>query len=299
EEVRSTLLRLATMGPAIDGLTPEERGIRSLFGPDPAPEVFLEAADEKRIRCQRGLRERFGEGLHTAGRYFPAMERIFQEHDLPVELTRLPLIESCFDVRAYSKVGAAGIWQFMPKTGRLYKLRVTKHVDERRDPIASTRGAARFLDQLHDNLGTWPLAITAWNHGPAGMARAVREVGTEDIAAIVQEYQSRSFGFASRNFYAEFLAALDVERHATAYFPHHPVVQEPAASDQDQDEGEIVPAGIRQPAPAREAVAGPTRAKTHHGGRGKPRRVKVANARSGRAKTQPEHSGQVAKLPDA
>src|SRR5262249_29394253 len=129
EEVRSTLLRLATMGPAIDGLTPEERGIRSLFGPDPSPEAFLEAADEKRIRCQRGLRERFGEGLHTAGRYFPAMERIFQEHDLPVELTRLPLIESCFDVRAYSKVGAAGIWQFMPKTGRLYKLRVTKHVD--------------------------------------------------------------------------------------------------------------------------------------------------------------------------
>src|SRR6266566_1589570 len=149
--------------------------------------------------------------------FFPEMERIFREEGLPVELVRLPLIESCFDLRAYSKAGAAGVWQFMPKTGRLF-MRVDNLVDERRDPISSTRAAARFLTRVHDMLDTWPLTITAYNHGPDGVARAVSEVGTNDIATIVRDYHGKAFGFASRNFYVEFLAALDVERDFRTYF---------------------------------------------------------------------------------
>jgi membrane-bound lytic murein transglycosylase D len=220
--LRTILRRLQAAGDNPEGLSAEERRVWMLFRDDPAPDRFLAAAAEDRLRSQRGLRERFAAGLRTGRQLFPEMERIFRARGLPPELTRLPLIESCFDLHAYSKVGAAGIWQFMPATARHYDMRVGPRIDERRDPIASTRAAARFLDALHDALGTWPLAITAWNHGPEGVARAVRLVGTRDIGTIVRQYHGSGFGFASRNFYAEFLAALDVERHARAYFPDLP-----------------------------------------------------------------------------
>jgi membrane-bound lytic murein transglycosylase D len=221
ERLRATLLRLHALGPEPQGLSADERAVYDVFGNDLAPDRFLAAADEKRLRSQRGLRERFGEGLRVSRRYLPEMERIFRHEGLPLELTRLPLIESCFNLRAYSKVGAAGIWQFMPATGRRF-IRVDNLVDERRDPISSTRAAARFLQEMYDTLGAWPLAITAYNHGPAGLARAVDETGTTDIGRIVSEYRGKAFGFASRNFYAEFLAALDVERDHRTHFGELP-----------------------------------------------------------------------------
>jgi len=212
------LLRRMHEGVSPAALNPAERKIFDLVTTrDPRPDRFLIAADETRLRTQRGIRERFEEGYRRARRYFPEMERIFREEGVPVELTRLPLIESCFNIHAYSKVGAAGAWQFMPETGRLF-MQVNDLVDERRDPITSTRAAARFLADNYRRLGTWPLAVTAYNHGPGGMARAVRELGTRDIATIVHYYQGPAFGFASRNFYAELLAALDVDRDHEKYF---------------------------------------------------------------------------------
>jgi membrane-bound lytic murein transglycosylase D len=217
DRVRATLLRLHALGPHPEGLMAEERRIYDLFADDPAPDRFLLAADDKRLHSQRGLRERFADGIRISRRYLPEMERIFRDEGLPAELTRLPLIESCFNLNAYSKVGAAGIWQFMPATGRHF-MRVDNIVDERRDPISSTRGAAQFLARVHDMLDSWPLAITAYNHGPEGVARAVDEVGTTDIGRIVRDYHGKAFGFASRNFYAEFLAALEVERDREQHF---------------------------------------------------------------------------------
>ncbi len=217
DRVRAALLRLQVLGPNPESLTAEERAIYDLWADDASPDRFRAAADDKRLHSQRGLRERFAEGVRISRRYSPQMERIFREEGLPVELVRLPLIESCFNLQAYSKVGAAGIWQFMPKTGRHF-MRVDNLVDERRDPISSTRAAAQFLARVHDMLDTWPLAITAYNHGPQGMALAVAELGTTDIATIVRDYHGKAFGFASRNFYVEFLAALDVERDAETYF---------------------------------------------------------------------------------
>src|SRR5262245_42894584 len=227
ERVRRTLLRLHGLGPNPQGLDSEEEAVYALWADDRSPDRFLEAASEKRLRSQRGLRERFAEGLREARRWFPEMERTFREADLPIELTRLPLIESCFNVQAYSKAGAAGIWQFIPATGRRF-LRIDGLVDERRDPLASTRAAARYLAILYDELGSWPLAITSYNHGPVGISRAVEEVGSRDIATIVRRYDGNAFGFASRNFYAEFLAALDVEGDHTTYFgdmPASPPIQ--------------------------------------------------------------------------
>jgi membrane-bound lytic murein transglycosylase D len=212
--VRALLTRLQDGAPT-ESLTAEERRIRDFFKSDQSPTKYSDAID--RLRTQRGIREKFEEGYRHARRYFPEMERIFKDAGLPPELTRLPLIESCFNLHAYSKVGAAGIWQFMPSTGRLY-MNVDGLVDERKDPISATRAAAQFLTRNYELLGTWPLAITAYNHGPGGMNRAIRETGTDEIGYIVQNYRGPAFGFASRNFYAEFLAALDVDKHHETFF---------------------------------------------------------------------------------
>jgi membrane-bound lytic murein transglycosylase D len=217
ERIRNVLLRLDARQGNTVGLDDEERKVWELFDNDKDPRRFALAADPSRIHSQRGLRERFADGVRVSRRYLAEMEEVFRREGLPPELTRLPLVESCFDIEAYSKVGAAGIWQFMPSTGRNY-LSIGGVVDERRDPLRATRGAALHLKENYEVLGSWPLAITAYNHGRAGVARAVRETGSSDIGVIVKKYRGPLFGFASRNFYAEFLAALAVERDYKHYF---------------------------------------------------------------------------------
>jgi membrane-bound lytic murein transglycosylase D len=221
ERVRAVLLSFH------QGFSPrnaEEKRIFDLFRGDRSPHRFLQAAEKQRLRSQTGLRDRFAEGISVGHRYFRDMERIFAEEGVPLEITRLPLVESTFNLRAYSKVGAAGIWQFMPATARMFSLRIDDAVDERLDPLAATRAAARFLRQSYRSLGTWPLAIMAYNHGPGGIARAVRALGTTDESTIIRRYDGPAFKFASRNFYPEFLAALEVERNAIDYYgplPQH------------------------------------------------------------------------------
>jgi membrane-bound lytic murein transglycosylase D len=217
ERIRTLLLGLDARAGNDGGLTAEERRIWDLFAKDSSPNKFAAAADPSRIRAQRGLRERFAEGVRISRRYLAEMEEIFRGEGVPIELTRLPLVESCFNIEAYSKVGAAGIWQFMPSTGRGY-MRIGGVLDERRDPLRATRGAARHLRENYETLGSWPLAITAYNHGRAGVARAVSETGTTDIGTIAQRYRGPLFGFASRNFYAEFVAARAVEGAYEEYF---------------------------------------------------------------------------------
>ncbi len=216
-KIRAALHKLHRHGAKGRTLSPRERKIRALLKDVKERSKFRKAAAKGRLRAQSGIRERFQESLRLSGRYLPRMEKIFRQKGLPVVLTRLPLIESSFNINAYSKAGAAGIWQFMPATGRLF-LTINHVVDERLDPLIATRAAADLLKSNYDKLQTWPLAITAYNHGPAGMARAVRKVGTRDIVPIIRRYKSPTFGFASRNFYAELLAALEVEQNSAKYF---------------------------------------------------------------------------------
>ncbi len=216
-KVRAALRKLHKHGAKGRTLSTREKKIRALFRDVKERHKFRKAAAKGRLRAQSGIRERFHQSLRLSGRYLPRMEKIFRQKGLPVVLTRLPLIESSFNIEAYSKVGAAGIWQFMPATGRLF-LTINHVVDERLDPIIATRAAADLLKSNYDRLQTWPLAVTAYNHGPAGMARAVRKVGTRDIVPIIRRYKSRTFGFASRNFYAELLAAIEVEKNSAKYF---------------------------------------------------------------------------------
>ncbi len=186
----------------------------SKAGYEITPELCSRLAE--RIRFQRGIREKFREGVIRSGKYLTEIERIFANEGLPKELALLPHVESSFDYDARSKAGAAGIWQFVRGTGRLY-MKINRSVDERLDPIRSTEAAARLLKDNYDVLGSWPLAVVAYNHGRYGMLRAQQRHGS-DLAKIVQEYESRSFGFASRNFYPEFLAAVLVARNWEDYF---------------------------------------------------------------------------------
>lgn len=180
---------------------------------------YQKVVREGLVRGQTGIKERFADAIKRSGRYMPLLEKIFSEAGLPKELTRLPFVESSFDYKAYSSVGAAGIWQFMPRTGRVFGLRITSAVDERRDPVEAGKAAAKYLRQAYSELGTWPLALTSYNHGVYGVKRAVKRMGTSDINRIVEFHGKRQFGFASNNFYPEFLAALEVYEQHDKYFP--------------------------------------------------------------------------------
>ena len=202
-------------------LSEDETRIFKLFSVIEERNKFLRATYRRRMRMQIGQRDRFEEGIKLSGYYLPIIETIFKERGLPVPLTRLIFVESMFNLYAYSKVGASGIWQFMKSTGKRF-LEINYAIDERRDPVTATHAAASLLSQNFEKLNTWPLAITAYNHGSKGMARAVRLVGTTDIVEIIKRYRSRTFGIASKNFYAEFLAAFEVENNQEKYFGHIP-----------------------------------------------------------------------------
>ena len=170
----------------------------------------------RKVRTQFGLADRFLKGIETSGLYMEKMRRIFSENSLPLELLALPHVESSFNVHAYSKYGAAGIWQFTRSTGRRF-MKINYTYDERLDPIRSTVAAAKLLKKNYKTLGKWPLALTAYNHGLAGMKRAKKRHG-DDIADIIKNYKRRTFGFASKNFYAEFLAAAKIMENPGKYF---------------------------------------------------------------------------------
>jgi membrane-bound lytic murein transglycosylase D len=174
--------------------------------------------DIERVKTQRGVKERTAAGLKRSGRYIAQIQQIFRDRDLPPELTYLPIVESSYDIYARSSVGALGIWQFMPRTGREY-MRVTSAIDERRDPFESSRAAASYLKQAYEFLGSWPLAITSYNYGQGGIARAVAEVGSDNLVDLIQRYNHPNWGFAPKQFYAEFLAAVEIATNLNKYFP--------------------------------------------------------------------------------
>jgi len=198
-----------------ENLTAEEQRVLAAW-PEDVSNRELGAA-VSRVRFQLGQADRYRAGYIRSGRWKPFILRVLREQGVPQELVALPHVESSFDPTAYSKAGAAGMWQFTRSTGLRY-MRIDHIVDERRDPYLATVAAARLLRDNYDVLQNWALAITAYNHGQAGMRNAVRATGTNRIEVILREYSGRRFGFASRNFYVAFLAASDVDVNAEEYF---------------------------------------------------------------------------------
>ena len=192
----------------------DEQRIAVMFKGQP-PSAYARAAQN--LRVQQGLCEPFHDSLLRSRYYRPRMEQVFIRAGLPPELVALALVESGFSARVRSSAGALGIWQFTRSTGREF-LKITRYRDDRLDPVRSTEAAAELLQSNYQALGSWPLAITAYNYGTAGTERAASEFGS-DYVKIVRNYNGEHFGFAVKNYYSEFLAADQVYRYQDKYFP--------------------------------------------------------------------------------
>jgi membrane-bound lytic murein transglycosylase D len=199
-----------------ENLSAEEARVLALW-PEGVSDGTLQAA-AGRIRFQHGLSDRFRDGLERSGRWRDFIEAEFTALGVPVELAALPHVESSYNPDARSHVGASGIWQFTRSTGRRF-MRVDHVIDERNDPFEATRGAGRLLAYNYSITGNWPMAITAYNHGLSGVRRAMRRYGDTAYVEILRNYNGRTFGFASRNFYVAFLAAKEVDQDPERYFP--------------------------------------------------------------------------------
>ncbi len=192
-----------------------------------AKEVYLALQDNPRpdkyrrgenIRAQNGLRNQFEEGYRRSGAHEQEIKARLRNAGLPEELIGIVFVESLFHPKSKSSVGATGIWQFMKRTAHEF-MRVNQLVDERQDPIVSTEAAIKYIKSAMGVLQEWPLVITSYNYGRGGMAKAVEMVGSRDFEEILKNYQNPRFGFAARNYYAEFLAAVDIYKQADQIFP--------------------------------------------------------------------------------
>ena len=204
---------LAALGKGRSPRTKLEKKVYKLFGKNPTRDQFKQARNH--IRFQLGQKDRYLAGLIRSGQYLARIKTIFKSYGLPEDLAYLPHVESSFNYKAYSKFGAAGIWQFTRGTGRRY-MTVDYVVDERRDPLIASRAAARYLKANYEILGSWPFALTAYNHGENGMMCAKKKHGC--YKNVFDKYDGRRFGFASRNFYPSFIAARVVAKNYKKYF---------------------------------------------------------------------------------
>ncbi|MCE5330821.1 MAG: transglycosylase SLT domain-containing protein [Bacteroidales bacterium] len=145
--------------------------------------------------------------------YFPIFEQVLGANNLPLELKYLPIIESALNTTIVSRMGAAGLWQFMIPTGRMYGLEINSLVDERLDPVKATYAAARFLKDLYSIYGDWHLVIAAYNCGPGNVNKAIRRAGGKrDYWAIYPYLPAETRGYVPI-----FIAA----NYAIHYASHH------------------------------------------------------------------------------
>lgn len=187
--------------------TVAEKRVVSMFKPGTLSASNIEVAISS-LRIQTGLKSQFDAGVQRSINYLPTVYPIIKDSGLPLDIVFLPHVESSYNSKAGSKVGAMGLWQIMPNT---MKLLAGQHaIAKRTDPKISTQAAMKLLKSDYSKIQNWPLTLTAYNHGVNGMLRAIDETGSRDLCKVIDHYSSPSFRFASSNFYAQFLAARKV-----------------------------------------------------------------------------------------
>jgi membrane-bound lytic murein transglycosylase D len=212
KRIIAMLEKFATLkdGSSLDA---KEKRIWDYFEKVDEKNKFIVASKRNRLRFQLGQKDRVIQGIYFSGRYIEDFEKVFRDAGLPIELARLPFVESSYNVLARSKVGASGLWQIMPYTMKGFMKR-DPAIDLRNHPMEATKLAAKLLRINYNMLQSWPLALTGYNYGPSGVLRITKKFKSRDIGELVQE---KRFGFASRNFYASFLAILEVTSNAPKY----------------------------------------------------------------------------------
>ena len=165
-----------------------------------------------RVRCQRGVSENFNKGLARSKKYMKMIKRLVRQKGLPEDIAYLPFLESGFNNRAHSKVGARGLWQLMKSTARENGLKVTRHRDDRVNSYLATKTALNILKKNYSKTNSWPLALTGYNYGINGIIRAIKKYGTSNYSKLRLRHKSRSFGFAAKNFFPSFIAARNLAK---------------------------------------------------------------------------------------
>ncbi len=191
---------------------PETPGVMESF--DNLPIIHNDKVEGHIRFFHVAIRDRFEQWLIRLAHYRPLVEDIFSEFNLPNDLVFLSLVESGFNPHAYSRAQATGPWQFMKGTARLYGLRVDRYVDERRDPIKSTVAAARYLRDLYDLFGTWPLAMAAYNAGEGKVMRALQKASAEDFWEISRTKHIRR---ETKEYIPRFMAATIIAKNPDQY----------------------------------------------------------------------------------
>lgn len=153
--------------------------------------------------------------LERSARYLPMMKNVLRENGLPEDLVYIALIESGFSPKAHSKANAVGYWQFIRSTGKRFGLTIDTFIDERRDPVLSTRAAAEYFKALHNLLGSWHLSMAAYNVGESRVKRAVTRYYTRDFWKLIK--QRRSFPAETKNYVPKFIAAAMIAKDPAKY----------------------------------------------------------------------------------
>ncbi|WP_439474904.1 LysM peptidoglycan-binding domain-containing protein [Algoriphagus formosus] len=155
--------------------------------------------------------------------FFPLFEETLAEHEMPDDIKYLSIIESGLDPQIRSRVGAMGLWQFMPATGRMYGMDINWDIDERMDPEQSTEAAAKYLKSLYRMFGDWELALAAYNCGPGNVRKAIRRSGGKKKFWEIYNYLPRE----TRGYVPQFQAMMYILRHLDAHNLH---LEEPTYS---------------------------------------------------------------------
>ena len=163
---------------------------------------------------QNKQHDSFARWLERSGRYLPLIRKELKQADLPEELAYLPLIESGFNINAYSKARAVGPWQFIKSTGRLYGLTINSYIDERRDIVASTKAATQFLKELHDEFNSWYLAVAGYNAGAGKIQRAMNKTGSDNFWQLAK---SRHLRPETKLYVPKLIAAIMIAREPEKY----------------------------------------------------------------------------------
>ncbi|MEZ4322774.1 MAG: LysM peptidoglycan-binding domain-containing protein [Myxococcota bacterium] len=199
--------------------------------------VEVNGAVEKWVEYFTGPGRKYYERwLARSTRYRPMMYEKLDKAGLPRDLVYLSMIESGYNAHAYSHAHAAGLWQFIPSTGKLYKLRVDYWVDDRRDPARSTDAAIAFLGELHQMFGDWRLAWASYNTGPGRVRRAVRSSGTTDFWKIASGPYLAS---ETDNYVPKIMAAAIIGKHPERYGFENIQFQDELAYDEVQVDGSV------------------------------------------------------------